>query len=146
MTQHEKSSISAGEDTPIRVCRECEKLSNIVNVAHLPAFQPMILGLMRELEEKSTIVLPALLEKCEIPTFLKEKRYADFTKSFDTGLKDIVDGIANVTNANQGRIYPPCTSSSGAILAGKWVCGDFLDIRQRGGLGCWRVRQRLRMV
>jgi len=61
-------------------------------------------GLMRELEEKSTIVLPVLLEKCQIPPFLKEKKYADFTKNFDTGLKDIVDGIANVTNANQGRI------------------------------------------
>ncbi len=61
-------------------------------------------GLMRELEEKSTIVLPVLLEKCQIPPFLKEKKYADFTENFDTGLKDIVDGIANVTNANQGRI------------------------------------------
>lgn len=61
-------------------------------------------GLMRELEEKSTIVLPVLLEKCQIPPFLKEKKYADFTKSFDTGLKEIVDGIANITSANQGRI------------------------------------------
>ena len=31
-------------------------------------------GLMRELEEKSTIVLPVLLEKCQIPVFLKEKQ------------------------------------------------------------------------
>jgi hypothetical protein len=38
------------------------------------------------------------------PTLSKGKKYADFTKSFDTGLKDIVDGIANVTNADQGRI------------------------------------------
>jgi len=61
-------------------------------------------GLMRELEEKAVIVIPVLLEKCEIPMFLKEKKYADFTQDFDFGLKCIVDGIANITNANQGRI------------------------------------------
>lgn len=61
-------------------------------------------GLMRELEEKSVIVLPVLLEKCQIPVFLKEKKYADFTESFDFGLKGVVDAIAKITNANQGRI------------------------------------------
>lgn len=61
-------------------------------------------SLMRELEEKSVIVLPILLEKCQMPPFLKEKKYADFTENFDFGLKAIVDGIADITNANQGRI------------------------------------------
>ena len=37
-------------------------------------------GLMRELEEKRVLVLPLLLEDCDIPMFLREKRYADFSQ------------------------------------------------------------------
>jgi hypothetical protein len=61
-------------------------------------------GLMRELEEKRVIVLPVLLEDCDIPLFLREKMYADFRKSFGAGLNAVLDAIARITNANQGRI------------------------------------------
>ncbi len=61
-------------------------------------------GLMRELDEKKVIVLPVLVEDCEVPLFLREKMYADFRKNFDTGLKSILDAIAKISNPNQGRI------------------------------------------
>ncbi len=64
-------------------------------------------GLMRELEEKKVIVLPVLLEDCDVPLFLKEKMYADFRSNFDNGLSDILEGIAKVTNASQSRIEYP---------------------------------------
>lgn len=40
-------------------------------------------------------VLPALLEDCEIPGFLKEKAYADFRESwkFDSAVEDLCDAI-----------------------------------------------------
>ena len=37
-------------------------------------------GLMRELDEKRVVVLPLLVDDCEIPLFLREKMYADFSK------------------------------------------------------------------
>jgi len=61
-------------------------------------------GLMRELDEKRVIVLPVLLEDCEIPMFLREKMYADFRTSFESGLNVLVNAVARVTNADQGRI------------------------------------------
>lgn len=61
-------------------------------------------GLMRELDEKCVVVLPVLLEDCDIPIFLREKMYADFRKSFDTGLNALVNAVSRVTNTNQGRI------------------------------------------
>ena len=64
-------------------------------------------GLVRELNEKRVLVLPLLLEECEIPIFLQDKRYADFRVNFDSGLKEVVDSIARVTNSNQGRIIEP---------------------------------------
>lgn len=61
-------------------------------------------GLMRELDEKRVIVLPVLVEDCEIPIFLREKMYADLRADFNKGLHDILDAIAKVTNADQGRL------------------------------------------
>ena len=61
-------------------------------------------GLMRELAEKKVIVLPVLVDDCEIPVFLREKMYADFRKDFETGLKALVDAIAKVTKIDQGRL------------------------------------------
>ena len=64
-------------------------------------------GLMRELEERRVLVLPLLLEDCEIPIFLREKRYADFRTNFDEGLGDTLEAIAAVTSDTQGRIETP---------------------------------------
>lgn len=61
-------------------------------------------GLMRELEEKRVVVLPVLVEDCEIPVFLREKMYADLREDYDRGLNSILDAIAKVTNLYQGRL------------------------------------------
>ena len=61
-------------------------------------------GLMRELDEKRVVVLPVLVEDCEIPLFLREKMYADLRTDFNQGLQNVLDAIAKVTNADQGRI------------------------------------------
>jgi hypothetical protein len=62
---------------------------------------------MRELEEKRVVVLPLLLEDCDIPVLLKEKKYADFRKDFDAGLRETLIGISSVTFDTQGRIEQP---------------------------------------
>ncbi|HFD33191.1 MAG: molecular chaperone Tir [Methylothermaceae bacteria B42] len=61
-------------------------------------------GLMRELDEKRVVVLPVLVEDCEIPIFLREKMYADLRTDFDRGLHQVLDAIAKVTNSYQGRL------------------------------------------
>jgi len=61
-------------------------------------------GLMRELHEKRVVVLPVIVEDCEIPLFLREKMYADLRKDFDQGLHNILNAIAKVTNADQARL------------------------------------------
>ena len=64
-------------------------------------------GLVRELEEKRVIVLPLLLEECEIPLFLKEKMCADFRTNLDDGIKQVLEAIAKVTSDTLGRIDEP---------------------------------------
>lgn len=61
-------------------------------------------GLMRELDEKKVVVLPVLVEDCEIPVFLREKMYTDFRENFESGLKALVEAVARVTKIDQGRL------------------------------------------
>lgn len=60
-------------------------------------------GLIRELDEKRVIVLPVLLEDCQVPTFLRDKMYADFRTNFEKGFKALSEAVARVTNLDQGR-------------------------------------------
>ncbi len=64
-------------------------------------------GLLRELEEKRVVVLPALIEDCEIPLFLRGKMYADFRTDFDKGLRDTLEAISRVTSEGLGRYESP---------------------------------------
>jgi len=50
-------------------------------------------GLMIELKKRNVFVLPALLEDCEIPPLFSDKRYADFTKSFDSGFDELIKSL-----------------------------------------------------
>ena len=61
-------------------------------------------GLTRELEEKKVFVLPVLLDDCDIPLFLRDKKYADFRKDFDEGFNGILEATARISNDTQSRI------------------------------------------
>jgi hypothetical protein len=43
-----------------------------------------------EVERGSKIILPVLLEPTDLPLFLRDKKYADFSKSFDKGLEELL--------------------------------------------------------
>ena len=43
-----------------------------------------------EVNEGKVKVLPVLLEECKIPTFLKIKKYADFTRGYSEGFDDLL--------------------------------------------------------
>jgi hypothetical protein len=60
-------------------------------------------GLIRELDEKRVVVLPVLLEDCQIPLFLRDKMYADLRTDFESGLSSIMDAVSKVSNPNQSR-------------------------------------------
>ncbi|WP_413533712.1 toll/interleukin-1 receptor domain-containing protein [Empedobacter brevis] len=61
-------------------------------------------GLMLELEKKRVVVLPILIEDCDIPLFLRDKFYADFRNSFDDGLSTILESLSQMNNDELGRI------------------------------------------
>ena len=60
-------------------------------------------GLIRELEEKSVLVIPIVLDDCEIPLFLKEKLWIDLRKDKDAQLDLLLRSLERVSNPSQGR-------------------------------------------
>jgi hypothetical protein len=64
-------------------------------------------GLLRELEEKRVVVMPVMLDDCDVPIFARGKLFADFRTDFDAGLRAIVEGIAKVTTPSLGRFKEP---------------------------------------
>ncbi len=64
-------------------------------------------GLLRELEEKRVVVMPVMLEECDVPVFARGKVFADFRISFDDGLRSVIEGIAKVTNSAMARAKEP---------------------------------------
>lgn len=81
-------------------------------------------GLSRELEEKRVVVMPVLLEDCDIPIFVREKLHADFRSNFDDGLRTIIEGIAKITNPYLARAKEPKYHLDWSIDYGD-VNGDF---------------------
>jgi len=49
-------------------------------------------ALMRELSEKRVVVLPVLLADCALPTFLRDKKYADFRADYEHGFEELLLG------------------------------------------------------
>jgi len=64
-------------------------------------------GLLRELEEKRVVVMPVMLEDCDVPVFARGKMFADFRTNFDDGLRSVVEGISKVTNSAMARAKEP---------------------------------------
>lgn len=61
-------------------------------------------GLIRELEEKRTLVMPCVIDDCEIPLFLRDKLYADFRRDPDAAFRLIDQSLSRLSNPAQDRI------------------------------------------
>lgn len=64
-------------------------------------------SLIRELEERKTLILPCKIDGSVLPIFLREKMYADFTTDPDAAFKSIDDALAAISNPQQGRLEDP---------------------------------------
>lgn len=61
-------------------------------------------GLVRELEEKKTLVMPCVIDDCDVPLFLRDKLYADFRRDPDGAFQLVDRSLARISNPLQDRI------------------------------------------
>jgi hypothetical protein len=50
-------------------------------------------AMTREINEKRVVVLPVLARRCDVPAFLTDKKYADFTRNSDLALESLASAI-----------------------------------------------------
>ncbi len=85
------------------------------------------LAMNKEIAGKRIVVLPILIDRCEIPAFLADKLYADFTNAqdFDGPMERLLHavGVSTPTKANM----PPLPPANLAPVSDTLV--DFEDIR-----------------
>jgi predicted metal-dependent hydrolase len=60
-------------------------------------------ALIREIEDKKINILPVVIDDCEIPLFLREKKFADFRSDFNLGLKKLLSVVTKKYNLDGGR-------------------------------------------
>ena len=56
----------------------------------------------KEIRQKRVVVLPVIYRRCEIPPFLTDKKYADFTTDSDSALQGLVRSIERHHTSNAG--------------------------------------------
>lgn len=64
-------------------------------------------GLVRELEENKTLVLPVVIDDCTIPLFLRDKLYADFRKDKDKAFNLVDRSLSKLSNPTTSRFETP---------------------------------------
>jgi TIR domain len=102
--------IAAGESLIERIQTAIEGASILIAVFSKAAVESIwckrevTAGIQRELEEKRVVVVPAVIEGCELPLFLRDKKFADFRSDFDAGLQAVRTAVAKFTNPSLGRI------------------------------------------
>jgi hypothetical protein len=58
-------------------------------------------AMMEETSKKGIVVLPAVIDDCEIPILLRDRIYADFRQSFEVGLNGLLRVFAQETDTAQ---------------------------------------------
>lgn len=56
--------------------------------------------LARQLAGNKVKVLPALIEKCEVPAILTDIKHADFTESYHDGLREVHSALKSLEAAD----------------------------------------------
>jgi len=82
-------------------------------------------AIIRELDENHVLVLPVLKEECKIPLFLRDKKYANFTKNYDIGLKDILKAVSSISSDTLGRDVKNDLTIDWAINYGEDISQNF---------------------
>jgi len=61
---------------------------------------------MKEIRIKKIVILPILLDTCEIPNFLEERKFANFTKEYEIGFSELLEVIdPNNSNNENNKEY-----------------------------------------
>lgn len=118
--------IAVGDNIPLKLQEGISKANFVVLVLSPNSVQSLWVNkewssaFSNEVDLNNVIVLPVLIEQCDIPLFLKTKKYADFTSDYNAGLQELKNAIKSHQN---------CQDRGGKINA--WYLDDNQDYLNR---------------
>lgn len=95
----DESEIAVGDSLLAQIQAALEHADYVAIILSRQALKrPWVLAELRaamtlEIRRRKTVVLPLLYERTRLPLCLQDKRYADFTTSFDRGFEELLDAI-----------------------------------------------------
>jgi hypothetical protein len=107
----DEDEIRIGDSLLGRIGAALEASDFVIVVLSRRALQrPWVLAEMREAltleltRNHGPFVLPVLYQHCVLPPFLHDKKYADFSSSFESGVEELVETIEPSRNGLQDRL------------------------------------------
>jgi hypothetical protein len=91
---------------------------------------------MMEVESKNVLIVPVLLDNCEIPISLKSKRYIDLRQDYPKGIIALIDTLLFPRKTVLRELTGRWIGESGALylfLAGNLVTGKYDWVNQKSG-------------
>ncbi len=123
----DEAEIKVGDSIVTRISEGLDSAYLIVVLSKASVESPWVreemnAALMDQISGKGGVVLPVLIEPCDIPPLLRSRLYADFTGDFDLGLKKLLavfeqesEPPAEVTAAATRSFAPPCSDVLAAL-------------------------------
>jgi hypothetical protein len=108
---YDKREIKVGDSIVSRINDGLDAASHVVVVlSNASAEKPwvkreMSAALMKQLQDRSIIVIPLLREDCRIPALLADIKYADCRTDQDSGFKQLVDAIIGTKTDEAILVY-----------------------------------------
>ena len=93
-------------------------------------------GLTKEINSKKIVVIPILVDDCEVPILFSDKVYADFRNDFEDGYSELFRSLSAIANGNMGRYYNNGLIIDHAVYWGKVddffvMYLDFINIMEK---------------
>jgi hypothetical protein len=89
---------------------------------------------MDEITKKGTVVLPVLIEDCDIPTLLRDRLYADFRHNFQDGLAKLLTVLKQEGETAAGLGTTTTTTTTTTLPPGFAPCVPTLEALSLGEL------------
>ena len=109
----DKWELNAGDSLISRIENALEGADAILTILSMNSIESewckkeLRSGLIRELEEKSVLLIPIVIDDCEVPLFLREKLYVDFRESKDEAYALLLRSLERISNPAQARAETP---------------------------------------
>jgi hypothetical protein len=105
----DKQEIKVGDSIPYKISEGVRTSDYVILLVSRKSLESRwverewLPAIHREIENGQTTLLPVILEDCDLPTILSDKRYADFRDGYVAGLSDLATVFADRLVSDHSR-------------------------------------------